>query len=179
MQMAGVLDFITGAEPTFRRPDVQIRPGDKFGCYDQATDWLYLDVLTPTGPVPASCVYGRTFSAGAPEGCDGFCRRSQLDLRIDNRAWGMIREHGWREPGCALRLQALPPRPMPAAAAAPSRAPGATAALPRARLRPRGRDWVPPLLTAISRWLRLRRGPNRRSRQAGQCALDSKPISAS
>lgn len=152
MQMAGVLDFITETEPSFRRPDVQIRPGDKFGCYGRATGWLYLDVLPHEGPVPAGCVYGRAFSAGMPEGREGYCRRSQLDLRIDERAWAVIRQGGWNEPGCALWLEGPPPHPV---VAAPRRAPSAAAAAPA---HPPAWLWLRAIPAAIWRWLRPQRG---------------------
>jgi hypothetical protein len=109
MTLSDVLAFIVGDEPEFRRPDAHIRPGDKFGRYEGRDGWIYVEVLELNdGRIPDGCVYARAYSPRVAAGREGYCRLSELDLRLDDAAWAVIRANRWRAPGCALRFDDLP-----------------------------------------------------------------------
>jgi hypothetical protein len=103
MRIADLIDFIVGKRPILRPADAALRPGDKFGRYEEAAGWTYVEVSALNdGQVPVGCVYARAFSQRDPHGREGYCHLSQLGLRIDDPAWAALRADGWPAPGVVL-----------------------------------------------------------------------------
>jgi hypothetical protein len=112
MRIADLVDFISGTPPDFHRPDAQIRPGDKFGRYQRQSGWTYVEVIALNdGHLPDGCVYARAFSGHHRAGREGYCRLSQLGLRIDHEAWSALRASGWPPLGAVLGFGADEPDP--------------------------------------------------------------------
>ena len=118
MRIADLIDFIVGERPNLRPADAAVRPGDRFGRYEEDAGWTYVEVSAlADGRVPAGCVYARAFSHRDPAGREGYCYLSQLELRIDGPAWAALRADGWPAPGVVLGFgTGEPPRPTPSAA---------------------------------------------------------------
>lgn len=114
MRIADLIDFIAGERPDFRSAEAAVRPGDKFGRYEQDAGWTYVEVAALNdGQLRPGCVYARAFSHGCPAGRDGYCHLSQLGLRIDDATWATLRSAGWPAVGAALGIgtdDALAPR---------------------------------------------------------------------
>jgi len=119
MRIADLIDFIVGERPNLWPADAAVRPGDRFGRYEEGAGWTYVEVSALTdGRVPAGCVYARAFSQRDPAGREGYCYLSQLELRIDDPAWAALRAEGWPAPGVLLGFGTgdAPPRPAVATA---------------------------------------------------------------
>jgi hypothetical protein len=114
MRIADLIDFIAGERRDFRTAAAAVRPGDRFGRYEQAAGWTYVEVSALNdGQLRPGCVYARAFSPGSPAGRDGYCYLSQLGLRIDDATWAVLRAGGWPAVGAALGIgtdDAPPPR---------------------------------------------------------------------
>ena len=105
MRIADLIDFIAGERPEFRTAQAAVRPGDKFGRYEPAAGWTYVEVAALNdGQLRPGCVYARAFSRRYPAGRDGYCHLSQLGLRIDDATWATLRSTGWPALGAALRI---------------------------------------------------------------------------
>jgi hypothetical protein len=107
MRFAEVIGFIMGEPADFRAADARVRPGDRFGRYEQSAGWTYVEVSALNdGHLRPGCVYARAFSRRHPAGRDGYCYMSQLGLRIDDASWAMLRAGGWPAVGVALGIGA-------------------------------------------------------------------------
>jgi hypothetical protein len=105
MRIADLIDFIAGERPDFRTATAAVRPGDKFGRYEQAAGWTYVEVAALNdGQLRPGCIYARAFSRRYPAGRDGYCHLSQLGLRIDDATWAALRASGWPAVGAALGI---------------------------------------------------------------------------
>lgn len=103
MRIADLIDFIAGERPDFRTAAAAVRPGDKFGRYEQDAGWTYVEVWAlDDGQLRPGCVYARAFSRRDPAGRDGYCYLSQLGLRIDDATWAALRAGGWPAIGAVL-----------------------------------------------------------------------------
>ena len=107
MRITDLIDFIAGERPDFRSATAAVRPGDKFGRYEQAAGWTYVEVAALNdNQLRPGCVYAKAFSRRYPAGRDGYCHLSQLGLRIDDATWAALRAGGWPALGTALRIGA-------------------------------------------------------------------------
>ena len=103
MRIADLIDFIAGERSASGGADAAVRPGDRFGRYEQATGWTYVEVSAlDDGQLRPGCVYARAFSRRYPAGRDGYCYLSQLGPRIDGATWAALRARGWPALGVAL-----------------------------------------------------------------------------
>ena len=103
MRIADLIDFISGKRPDFGTPGAAVRTGDKFGRYEDAAGWTYVEVSALNdGRLREGCVYARAFSRRYPAGREGYCYLSQLGLRIDDATWSALRAAQWPAPGVPL-----------------------------------------------------------------------------
>lgn len=107
MRIAHLVDYIAGERPDFEAPGGALRPGDKFGRYEQSVGWVYVEVTALNdGQLREGCVYASAFARSCPGGREGYCYLSQLDLRLDDLTWAALRAAGWPAPGALLGLGA-------------------------------------------------------------------------
>ena len=119
MRIADLIDFIMGKRPGFGSAASPVRRGDKFGRYEQAAGWTYVEVAALNdGRLRPGCVYAKAYSSRHPTGRDGYCHLSQLGLRIDAATWAALGARGWPAVGVALGIGAdgAPPPCAPSAA---------------------------------------------------------------